>query len=133
VRAHSKGAHGVRVQIGVRFQRRGFRSPIRARTRESESKEEPDLLWTRESESKEEPDLLWARESESKGESDLLWTPESESKEESDLLWTPEPESKEESDLVWSGESDLARYLLSLHLLGWALFGPLPLRKRALF
>jgi hypothetical protein len=61
-----KGAHGVRVQIGVRFQRRGFGSPIRARTRESESKEESDLLWT--------------RESESKGESDLVWTPEPESR-----------------------------------------------------
>jgi hypothetical protein len=89
-----KGAHGVRVQLGVRFQRRGFRSPIRA----------------------------WGRESESKEESNLLWTRESESKEESDLLWTPEPESKEESDLVWTGESDLARRLLSLDLLGWALF-----------
>jgi hypothetical protein len=60
-----KGAHIVRVQIGVRFQRRGFRSPIRARSRESESKEEPDLLWTPESESKGESDLLWV------GESDL--------------------------------------------------------------
>jgi hypothetical protein len=40
--ACSKEAHGVRVQTGVRFQRRGFRSPIRARSRESESKEEPD-------------------------------------------------------------------------------------------
>jgi hypothetical protein len=47
-----KGAHRVRVQIGVCFQRRGFRSPIRARSRESESKGESDLLWTRESESK---------------------------------------------------------------------------------
>jgi hypothetical protein len=45
------------------------RSPIRARTRESESKGESDLLWTRESESKEESDLLWAPEPESKGES----------------------------------------------------------------
>jgi hypothetical protein len=72
----NKGAHRVRAQIGVRFQRRGFGSPIRARCRESESKEESDLLWTRESESKEESDLLWARESESKGESDLVWTPE---------------------------------------------------------
>jgi hypothetical protein len=77
--------------------------------------------------------LLWTRESESKGESDLLWTPESESKEEPDLLWIPESESKGETDLVWTGESDLARHLLSLDLLGWALFGPLPLRKRALF
>jgi hypothetical protein len=122
--------------MGVRFQRRGFiRSPIRARSRESESKEEYDLLWTRESESKEESDLLWARESESKEalEYDLLWTPESESKEESDLLWTRESESKGGSDLVWTGESDLARHLLGLDLLGWALFRPLSLRKRALF
>jgi hypothetical protein len=69
-----KGAHRARVQIGVRFQRRGFRSPIRARSRESESKEESDLLWAREYESKEESDLLWTPESESKGESDLVWT-----------------------------------------------------------
>jgi hypothetical protein len=127
------GAHRVRVQIGARFQRRGFRSTIRARSRESESKEEYDLLWARESESKEESDLLWARESESKEESDLLWARESESKEEPDLLWTRESESKGESDLFWTPESDLARHLLSLDLLGWALFGPLPLRKRALF
>ena len=109
--------------MGVCFQRRGFGSPVRARGRESESKEEPNLLWTRESGSKGESDLLWTRESESKGGSDLVWTPESESKEEPDLVWTPEPESKEESDLVWTGESDLARHLLSLDLLlGWALF-----------
>ena len=38
-----KEAHRVRVQTRVRFQRRRFRSPIRARTPESESKEEPDL------------------------------------------------------------------------------------------
>jgi hypothetical protein len=74
--------------------------------------------------------LLWTPESESKEEPDLLWIPESESKEEPDLLWTPEPESKEETDLVWTGESDLAGHLLSLDLLGWALFGPLPLRKK---
>jgi hypothetical protein len=104
-----KEAHRVRVQIGVRFQRRGFRSPIRARSRESESKEESDLLWTRESESKEESDLLWISESESKEESDLFWTPESESKEESDLLWTRESESKGGSDLLWIGESDRVR------------------------
>jgi hypothetical protein len=89
-----KEAHRVRVQIGVRFQRRGFRSPIRARSQESESKGGSDLLWT--------------QESESKGESDLLWTQESESKEEPDLLWTRESESKE--------ESDLAGHLLSLDL-----------------
>jgi hypothetical protein len=46
-----KEAHRVQVQTRVRFQRRGFRSPIRARTPDSESKEESDLLWTRESES----------------------------------------------------------------------------------
>jgi hypothetical protein len=91
----SKEAHRARVQMGVRFQRRGFRSPIRARSRESESKEESDLLWTRESESKEE--------------SDLLWIPESESKEEPDLLWTPESESKGGSDLLWTGECDRVR------------------------
>jgi hypothetical protein len=108
-----KGAHRVRVQIGVRFQRRGFRSPIWARSWESESKEESDLLWTRESESKEESDLLWTRESESKEESDLLWTLEPESNEESDLIWTQESESKEEPDLLWTGKSDLARHLLS--------------------
>ena len=39
----AKEAHRVRVQIGVRFQRRGFRSPIRARSQESESKEESGL------------------------------------------------------------------------------------------
>jgi hypothetical protein len=49
----------VRVQIGVRFKPRGFRSPIRARSRESESKEEPDLLWTPEPESKGGSDLVW--------------------------------------------------------------------------
>jgi hypothetical protein len=105
-----------RVQIGVRFQRRGFRSPIRARrTRESESKEEPDLLWTRESESKGGSDLLWTRESESKEESGLLWAPEPESKEESDFVFTRE--SKEEPDLVWTGESDLAQgiYLVQIY------------------
>jgi hypothetical protein len=104
----TKEAHRVRVQIGVRFQRRGFRSPIRARSQESESKEEPDFIWTQESESKEESDLLWTQESESKEESDLILTQESESKEESDLLWTQESESKE--------ESDLAGHLLSLDL-----------------
>jgi hypothetical protein len=57
----AKEAHRVRVQTRVRFQRRGLTSPIRARTRESESKEESDLLWT--------------REPKSKGGSDLLWTP----------------------------------------------------------
>jgi hypothetical protein len=62
-RPPAKEAHRVRVQIGVRFQRRGFRSPIRARSRESESKEEPDLIWTQESESKGESDLLWTQES----------------------------------------------------------------------
>jgi hypothetical protein len=55
-------------------------SPIRARTREPESKGESDFLWTGESESKGEFDLLWTGESESKGEFDLLWTSESESK-----------------------------------------------------
>jgi hypothetical protein len=53
----AKEVHRVRVQTRVRFQRRGFRSPIRARTPKSESKGEPDFLWTRESESKEESDL----------------------------------------------------------------------------
>jgi hypothetical protein len=62
-----------------------YESPIRARTREPESKEESDLLWTPESESKEESDLLWTPESESKEGPDWLWTPESESKEGSDL------------------------------------------------
>jgi hypothetical protein len=90
----AKEAHRVRVQTRVRFQRRGFRSPIRARTREPESKEEPDFLWTPESESKGGSDLLWTGEPESKGESDFLWTPESESKGESDLLWTGESKSK---------------------------------------
>jgi hypothetical protein len=75
--ARGKEAHRVRVQTRVRFQRRRFRSPIRARTREPESKEESDLLWTGDSESKEEPDLLWIREPESNGDSDLLWTGES--------------------------------------------------------
>jgi hypothetical protein len=96
------------LPIFVTAVRRGFRSPIRARSREFESKEESDLLWTQESESKEESDLLWTQESESKEESDLLWTQESESKEESDLLWARESESKE--------ESDLAGHLLSLDL-----------------
>jgi hypothetical protein len=101
-RSGSKEAHRVRVQTRVRFQRCGFRSPIRARTlQEPESKGEPDLLWTPESEPKGEPDLLWTREPEPKEESDLLWTRESESKGESDLLWTRESESKKESDLLW--------------------------------
>jgi hypothetical protein len=105
-----KAAHRVRVQIGVHFQRRGFRSPIRARSRESESKEESDLIWNQASESKEESDLLWTQESESKEGSELLWTQESESKEgASDLLWTRDSESKEESDLLWTQESESTR------------------------
>ena len=92
--ARSKEAHRVRVQTRVRFQRRGFRSPIRARTSESESKEESDLLWTRESESKEESNLPLDSRARVQGRVRLLclwtwspsWTPESESKGEPDLL-----------------------------------------------
>jgi hypothetical protein len=43
------------------------------------------MLRTRESESKEDPDLICTREAESSGESDRVWTQESESTEESDL------------------------------------------------
>jgi hypothetical protein len=32
--------------------------------------------------------------------------------------------------LVWIGESDLARHLLSLDLLGWALFGPFAVAEK---
>ena len=109
----SKEAHRVRVQTRVRFQRRGFTSPIRARTRESESKGESDLLWTRESESKEGFDLLWTRESESK--------------EESDFRWTGESDRVHVQGRVRSGKA----FTFRLDLLGRALFGPL--RKRALF
>jgi hypothetical protein len=100
-----KEAHIVRVHTRVRFQRRGFRSPIQARTRKSESKGGSDLLWTPESESKGESDLLWTLESESKGESNLLWTGESESKGESDLLWTGESDRVRVQGGVRSGKA----------------------------
>ena len=84
--ARSKEAHRVRVQTRVRFQRRGFRSPIRARTPESESKYESDFRWTPESESNEESDLPLDSRVRVQVRARFFLTPESESKEEPDSL-----------------------------------------------
>jgi hypothetical protein len=101
-----KEAHRVRVQTRVRFQRRGFRSPIQARTPESESKEEPDLLWTRESESKEESDLPLDSRVRVQGRVRFAFGLQSPSPRESPICFGPESPTESESkgaSPIWQG------------------------------
>jgi hypothetical protein len=106
----SKEAHRVRVQTRVRFQRRGFRSPIWARTPEPESKEEPDFLWSREPESKEESDLPLDSRVRVQGRVRFAFGLQSPSPRESPICFGPGSPTGSES----KGESDLAKHLLRL-------------------
>jgi hypothetical protein len=112
---HCKEAHRVRVQTRARFQRREFRSPIRARAPEPESKSEPDLLakfGLRSPSPSQSSICLWTLDSRVRVQvrARFSFGLQSPSPSKSPIfLWTPESESKEETDFLWTGESDRAR------------------------